>query len=106
MIYCFTKLVLRCGIRVGCGWKGVFVFDEDFSPCRLQASLVSLRFGHAQGKTTLSCFLTLSRRFATIFGWDMRSGFDELALIEPLLTGLHNTMQTIASYYAEVSKRS
>ncbi len=28
-------------------------------------SEVSLRFGHARGKTTLSCFLTLSRRFAT-----------------------------------------
>ena len=27
--------------------------------------LFSLRFGHAQGKTTLSCFLTLSRRYAT-----------------------------------------
>ena len=26
----------------------------------------SLRLGHAQGKTTLSCFLTPSRRFATL----------------------------------------
>ena len=29
---------------------------------------VSLRLGHARGKTTLSCFLTLSRRFATSQG--------------------------------------
>ena len=28
-------------------------------------ALFSRRFGHARGKTTLSCFLTLSRRFAT-----------------------------------------
>ena len=52
---------------------GVFVFDEDFSPCRLQASLVSLRFGHARGKTTLSCFLALSRRFATRSTAQMRT---------------------------------
>ena len=53
--------------------RGVFVFDEDFSPCRLHASLVSLRFGHARGKTTLSCFLTLSRRFATRSTAQMRT---------------------------------
>ena len=47
------------------GGSWVFTKGEYFSPCRLQASLVSLRFGHARGKTTLSCFLTLSRRFAT-----------------------------------------
>ena len=35
------------------------------SLCRLQASLFSLRLGHARGKTTLSCFLILSRRFTT-----------------------------------------
>ena len=53
--------------------RGVFVFDEDFSPCRLQASLVSLRFGHARGKTTFSCFLALSRRFATRSTAQMRT---------------------------------
>ena len=36
-----------------------------YSLCRLQASLFSLRLGHARGKTTLSCFLILSRRFTT-----------------------------------------
>jgi hypothetical protein len=35
------------------------------SPCRLRASSFSFRLGHAQGKTTLGCFLTLSRRFTT-----------------------------------------
>ena len=57
-----------------------------------------MRLGHARGKTILNCFLTLSRRFATIFGWDMRSGFKSCAL-EPLLTGLCiDMMHAVASY--------
>ena len=36
----------------------------------------SLLLGHARGKTTLSCFLTLSRRFATRAFW--ANGFQEV----------------------------
>ena len=53
--------------------REVFTKGEDFSPCRLQASLFSLRLGHARGKTTLSCFLALSRRFATRSARSMRT---------------------------------
>ena len=42
---------------------GVFAARRFIAPPLV--SKVSLRFGHARGKTTLSCFLTLSRRFAT-----------------------------------------
>ena len=42
---------------------GVFATRRFIAPPPV--SKVSLRFGHARGKTTLSCFLTLSRRFAT-----------------------------------------
>ena len=34
-------------------------------PSLFRNATVSLRLGHARGKTTLSCFLTLSRRFST-----------------------------------------
>ena len=45
-------------------WKrGIRLWRRFFAPPLV--SEVSLRFGHARGKTTLSCFLTLSRRFAT-----------------------------------------
>ena len=40
--------------------RGVFTKGEDTHP------LFSLRLGHARGKTTLGCFLTPSRRFATL----------------------------------------
>ena len=60
--------------------RGVFVSDEDFPPWRLQASLVSLWLGHARGKTTLSCFLTLSRRFATRSTAQMRTPFCNILL--------------------------
>ena len=52
---------------------GIFTGGEYSHACRLQASLVSLWFGHAQGKTTLSCFLILSRRFATRSARRMRT---------------------------------
>ena len=39
----------------------------------LRASSLSLRLVHAQGKTTLSYFLTLSRRFATRSARQMRT---------------------------------
>ena len=42
---------------------GVFAARRFIAPPLV--SKVSLRFGHARGKTTLSCFLTLSRRYAT-----------------------------------------
>ena len=45
------------------------------------ASKVSLRLGHARGKTTLSCFLTLSRRFATPMAYaQMRTPFCNILL--------------------------
>ena len=53
--------------------NGNFSETEYTLTCRLRASLVSLWFGHARGKTTLSCFLTLSRRFATRSAWRMRT---------------------------------
>ena len=53
--------------------SGIFTKSEYSRACRLQASLVLLRFGHARGKTTLSCFLTLSRRFATRSARSMRT---------------------------------
>ena len=55
--------------------RWVFTKGEDTH------TLFSLRLGHARGKTTLSCFLTPSRHFATwrasssIFGWGMRTPF-------------------------------
>ena len=50
-----------------------FQHAEYMLTCRLRASSFSLRLGHARGKTTLSCFLTLSRRFATRSAWRMRT---------------------------------
>ena len=63
--------VLRLSVNSLIG--GIFTIGEYSHACRLQASLVLLRFGHARGKTTLSCFLTLSRRFATRSARRMRT---------------------------------
>ena len=43
----------------------VRIIKRYFAPSEYTLALVSLRLGHAQGKTILNCFLTLSRRSAT-----------------------------------------
>ena len=43
----------------------LFATDSEARYTRL-AQAVSPRLGHARGKTTLSCFLTLSRRSASL----------------------------------------
>ena len=52
----------------------------------------SLLLGHARGKTTLSCFLTLSRRFATRAFW--ANGFQDFPR-NPTLTQNNRKYQTL-----------
>ena len=60
---------------VGVPWVsfGRISLCEYTLACRLRASSFSLRLGHARGKTTLSCFFTLSRRFTTRSSRGMRT---------------------------------
>ena len=60
-------------------WKrGIRLWRRFFAPPLV--SEVSLQFGHARGKTTLSCFLTSSRRFTTPMAYaQMRTPFCDSA---------------------------
>jgi len=59
--------------------KWILPKGQYSTPSRLQASLFSLRFGHARGKTIINRFHTPSRRFAT------RLRREQEQKVEPLL---------------------
>ena len=78
-------------------WKRGIRLRRRFSAPPL-VSEVSLRFGHARGKITLSCFLILSRRFATRSTAQMRTPFCDLeshrGALESSRTGAKETKKT------------
>ena len=79
----------------------VFAVGEDTLVCRLQASLVSLRLGHARGKTTHRVVFLHSRAAcATICGRDMQHTAlcgilpGEQMLVRQIKSGTNRTKQT------------
>ena len=79
---------------------------QNSSPCRLRASSFSLRLGHARGKTTLSCFLILSRRFTTRSAAGMQHTACGILPNEQIEVRLHRKRNSYDYFIASGNTRS